>query len=138
MLPSPLPKRWSEYSRCWSNYLGRQPQLPQSSISVPKFDVFPGEEADTWAPYMDSGVDAARSQPSRLRTVALQIMSLCEISSDLLLYFYHPNNVEKPMGKQTELKKLSELHTRLEAWRKDLPKELEAREGQLPSALVMQ
>lgn len=65
-------------------------------------------------------------------------MLLCEISSDLLLYFYHPKNLEKPMGKQAELKKLSELHTRLEAWRKDLPKELEAREGQLPSALVMQ
>lgn len=128
----------SKVYRCWSNYLGRQPQLPPSSIAVPKFDVFPSEEADTWAPYVDSGVSQAHAQPSRLRTVALQITSLCEISSDLLLYFYHPNNIEKPMGKQTELKKLSKLHTRLEAWRKGLPKELEAREGQLPSALVMQ
>ena len=87
---------------------------------------------------MDSGVSQAHAQPSRLRTVALQITSLCEISSDLLLYFYHPNNLEKPMGKQSELKKLGELHTRLEAWKKDLPKELDAKEGQLPSALVMQ
>ena len=128
----------SKFYRCWSNYLGRQPQLPPSSIAVPKIDTFPGEEADTWAPYMDSGVSQAHAQPSRLRTVALQITSLCEISSDLLLYFYHPNNMEKPMGKQSELKKLSELHTRLEAWKKDLPKELDAKEGQLPSALVMQ
>ena len=118
--------------------MGRQPQLPQTSLAVPKFDVFPSEEADTWAPYTDSGVGEANGQASRLRTVALQIMSLCEISNDLLLYFYHPNNLEKPLGKQTELKKLSEMHTRLEAWRKDLPKELEAKDGQLPSALVMQ
>ena len=80
----------------------------------------------------------ARSQPSRTRAVALQISSLCEISSDLLLYFYHPTNMEKPMGKQAELKKLSELHTRLEAWRKNLPKEMDPKEGQLPSVLVMQ
>ena len=46
--------------------------------------------------------------------------------------------LEKPVGKQAELKKLSDLHTRLEAWRKNLPKEMEAKEGQLPSVLVMQ
>ena len=80
----------------------------------------------------------ANSQPSRTRAVALQISVLCEISGDLLLYFYHPTQLEKPISKQAELKKLSELHTRLEAWRKHLPKELEPREGQLPAVLVMQ
>lgn len=125
-------------NRCWSNYLGRQPQLPLSSISVPKFDVFPIEDADMWSPYLDSGMGQANSQPSRTRAVALQISVLCEISGDLLLYFYHPTQLEKPISKQAELKKLSELHTRLEAWRKHLPKELEPREGQLPAVLVMQ
>jgi ribosomal protein L13E len=124
--------------RCWSNYLGRQPQLLLSNIAVPKFDVFPMEDADTWSPYVDSGVGQAHSQPSRTRAVALQISQLCEISSDLLLYFYHPTHLEKPLGKQAELKKLGELHTRLEAWRKNLPKEMEPKEGQLPYVLVMQ
>lgn len=127
---------WSP--RCWSNYLGRQPQLPTSSISVPKFDVFPTEDADIWRPYTDSVIDQAHAQPSRTRAVALQISQLCEISSDLLSYFYHPHLLERPLGKQAGLKKLSELHTRLEAWRKALPKEFEPSEGQLPNVLVMQ
>jgi len=125
-------------ARCWSNYLGRQPQLPSSSMAVQKFDVFPVEDADLWTPWLDSGMGQAHSQPSRARAVALQISSLCEISSDLLLYFYHPTHLEKPLGKQAELKKLSELHTRLEAWRKNLPKEMEPKEGQLPAVLVLQ
>ena len=124
-------------SRCWSNYLGRPPQLPLSIITVPKFDVFPTEDAETWSHYTDSGIQP-NDQPSRTRAIALQILYLCEISSDLLLYFYHPANVEKPVGKQAELKRLSELHTRLEAWRKQLPKEMEAKDGQLPNVLVMQ
>ena len=124
--------------RCWSNYLGRQPQVPLSSVAVPKFDVFPGEDSESWSPYSDSGVGQAHSQAARTRTVALQISSLCEISGDLLQHFYHPTNLEKPLAKQAELRKLSELHTRLEAWRKNLPKELEPKEGQLPSVLVMQ
>lgn len=52
--------------------------------------------------------------------------------------FYHPSILEKPMGKQQELKKLTDLHTRLEAWKKALPQEMEAREGQLPQVLVVQ
>lgn len=124
--------------RCWSNYLGRQPQLPLSSMGVPKFDVFPDEEAEMWSPYMDSGRGEAHSQPSRTRAIALQISALCEISCDLLSFFYNPTRVEKPTSKQAELGKLSELHTRLEAWRKGLPKEMEPREGQLPNVLVMQ
>ncbi|KAL6719072.1 hypothetical protein ACLMJK_003307 [Lecanora helva] len=125
------------FDKCWSNYLGRQPQLTLPTIAVPKFDVFPMEDADTWSPYTDSGVGKANSQPSRTRAVALQTSQLCEISSDLLIYFYNPQQLEKPLGKQAELKKLSELHTRLEAWRKNLPKEMEPKEGQLPNVLVM-
>lgn len=125
-------------ARCWSNYLGRQPQLPLSSIAVPKFDVFPMEDADIWNPYTDSGVGQAHSQPSRTRAIALQISALCEISCDLLLYFYNPTHLEKPMSRQTELKRLGEIHTRLEDWRNNLPKEMEPREGQLPNVLVMQ
>lgn len=52
--------------------------------------------------------------------------------------FYNPSDMDKQKGKQVELKKLSELHQRLEAWRRDLPKELEPKEGGLPSMLVMQ
>lgn len=109
-----------------------------SSIAVPKFDVFPMEDADTWSPYGDSGISKVHAQPSRTRAVALQTSQLCEISSDLLVYFYHPHQLEKPPAKQAELKKLSELHRRLEAWRKKLPKEMEPKEGQLPNVLVMQ
>lgn len=45
--------------------------------------------------------------------------------------------MDKPQTKQVELKKLTDIHTRLEAWKRDLPSELEAKEGQLPSVLVM-
>lgn len=78
------------------------------------------------------------TQASRIRAVALQISKLCEISSDLLVFFYHPTELEKFQPKQSELKKLSDVHTRLEAWKNKLPKELVAKEGQLPQVLVMQ
>lgn len=126
------------FDKCWSNYLGRLPQLPVSNITVPKYDVFPNEDADIWSPYTDSGVTKVNSQASRTRAVSLQISALCEISSDLLIFFYHPQQLEKSMGKSAELKRLSELHTRLEAWRKELPKEFEPKEGQLPQVLLMQ
>ncbi|MCJ1387092.1 Nitrogen assimilation transcription factor nit-4 [Xylographa soralifera] len=126
------------FDKCWSNYLGRAPIFHLSNITSPKFDVFPMEDAEMWSPWTDSGLSQAHTQPSRTRAVALQISSLCEISSDLLSNFYNPTHVEKPLGKQAELKKLSEIHTRLEAWRKDLPKEMEPKEGQLPNILVMQ
>ena len=125
-------------TRCWSNYLGRLPQLPSSTVTVPKIDVFPTEDAAIWAPYSDAGRGQAHSQPSRTRAVALQISYLCEISSDLLIFFYDPTHLDKPVSRSTELKKLSELHRRLEAWKKNLPHELEAKEGALPSVLVMQ
>jgi len=126
------------FDKCWSNYLGRLPQLPVSNITAPKYDVFPDEDADIWSPYTDSGIGQLHSQASRTRTVALQLSNLCEISSDLLIFFYHPQHLEKSIGRAQELKKLSELQTRLEAWRRDLPKELEAKEGQLPNVLLMQ
>jgi hypothetical protein len=126
------------FDKCWSNYLGRLPQLPVSNITAPKFDVFPDEDADIWSPYAENGISQLHSQPSRTRTVALQISRLCEISNDLLLFFYHPHHLERSVGRSQELKKLSELQTRLEAWRKELPKELEAKEGQLPNVLLMQ
>lgn len=126
------------FDKCWSNYLGRLPQLPKNSYSVPKYDVFPTEEAEDWCPYTDSGFDQSQRQPSRTRTVGLQLSKLCEISSDLLLFFYHPNHIGRSNGKSVELKKLSELHRRLEDWRKELPKELEPKEGQLPPVILMQ
>jgi hypothetical protein len=126
------------FDKCWSNYLGRLPQLPVSNITVAKYDVFPDEDADIWSPYTDNGISQLHSQASRTRTVALQISSLCEISSDLLSFFYHPQHLEKFVGRSQELKKLSELQTRLEAWRRELPKELEPKEGQLPNVLLMQ
>lgn len=126
------------FFRCWSNYLGRQPQLSGAHITVPKFEVFPEEDAETWSPYSDTGPSHEHSQPSRTRAVFLQISLLCEISGDLLSSFYHPTPMGKPMGKQEELRRLTHLHTRLEAWRKNLPKEFEPRDGQLPPVLLMQ
>ena len=102
------------------------------------FEVFPEEEADTWSPYSDSGFSQAHAQPSRVRAVALQISALSAISSDLIKHFYGPLNVDKPVGKQGELKRLSEIHGRLEEWRRNLPKELEPKEGMLSSVIVMQ
>ncbi|UPX18840.1 Nitrogen assimilation transcription factor nit-4 [Ascochyta rabiei] len=125
------------FDKCWSNYLGRMPQLANNIITVPKFDVFPGEDAETWSAYTDSGISQAHSQPSRTRAVALQISKLCEISSDLMQFFYNPIDMDKAKGKQAELKKLSEIHMRLETWRRELPKELEPKEGGLPHMLVM-
>ena len=126
------------FDKCWSNYLGRQPQLQFSNVTTRKPDVFPFEESEVWSPYTDSGVVQAHAQPARTRTIALQISLLAQISSDLLISFYHPSQLEKPMSKQAELRKLSELHTRLEAWKNELPQELEPRDGQLPQVLLMQ
>lgn len=91
-----------------------------------------------WSPYSDAGFDASHAQPARTRLVALHISYLCEISSDLMTSFYNPIDMYKPVGKQAELKKLGEIHQRLELWRGNLPKELEARENVLPQILVMQ
>lgn len=126
------------FDKCWSNYLGRLPQLPKTSYNVSKFEVFPGEDGAMWAPFRDNGLDKSSEQPARTRAVALQLSTLCEISSDLLIFFYHPNHIGRSSGKAVELKKLSELHRRLEDWRKGLPRELEPREGQLPNVILMQ
>ncbi|KAJ5982298.1 transcriptional regulator family: Fungal Specific TF [Penicillium sp. IBT 35674x] len=130
---------WGCYlvDKCWSNYLGRQPQLSSSNTNVPKFDVLPQEETDMWSPYTDAGVGQEHTQPSRIRAVALQISKLCEINNDLLRYFYHPSDSEKSQSKQSKSKKLSEVHTRLETWKNELPREFEPKEGQLPQVLVM-
>ncbi|KAJ9493182.1 hypothetical protein VN97_g79 [Penicillium thymicola] len=130
---------WGCYliDKCWSNYLGRQPQLTSTNANVPKFDVLPQEEIELWSPYTDSGVGHEHTQPSRTRAVALQISKLCEISGDVLVFFYHPTELESSQPKHSELKKLSDVHTRLEAWKNKLPRELMAKEGQLPQVLVM-
>ncbi|KAK4231395.1 putative nitrogen assimilation transcription factor nit-4 [Podospora fimiseda] len=125
------------FDKCWSNYLGRLPQIPKSSYSVQKYDVFPDEDAEMWSPYTDSGFDQTSQQASRIRAASLQLSKLCEISSDLLLFFYHPNHIGRSSGKHVELKKLSELHRRLECWKKDLPVEFEPKDGQLPNVILM-
>ena len=126
------------HERCWSNYLGRLPQLPSTIVTVPKFDVFPDEDSEIWTAYTDSGHNQAHAQPGRIRAVSLQISALCEISNDLMNHFYNPIDIDKSKGKQLELKKLSDIHQRLETWRRSLPVELEPKEGGLPSMLVMQ
>lgn len=126
------------FDKCFSNYMGRTPQIPVNEITVPKYDVFPEEDANCWSPYTDNGIGQQHSQPSRTRAVALQISRLCELSSEILTFFYHPQNMERGVGRFQELKKLSEIQTRLENWRKDLPKEFEPKEGQLPNVLLMQ
>ena len=109
-----------------------------ANITTPKFDVFPEEDADLWSPWTDAGPNELHTQASRTRAIALQISTLCEISSDLLLTFYRPAQQQKPLTKPAEVKRLSDFHTRLEAWRKALPKEMEPRDGQLPNIIVMQ
>ncbi|KAL4968810.1 putative C6 transcription factor (NirA) [Aspergillus stella-maris] len=125
------------FDKCWSNYLGRQPQFTTANTSASNADILPNEESTLWSPYTDTGPSREYTQPSRTRAVAAEISKLCRISGDLVVYFYDLNPTEKPPSKQIELKKLSEIHTRLEAWKKNLPKELEPREGQLPQALLM-
>jgi hypothetical protein len=126
------------FDKAWSNYLGRIPLLSNNSFSVSKYEVFPDEDSEPWAPFPDTGVDHTLAQPSRIRAAALQMSKLCEISSDLLLFFYHPNHIGRSSGRAVELKKLSELHRRLEEWRRQLPIEFEPKEGQLPNVILMQ
>ncbi|KAK3294849.1 fungal-specific transcription factor domain-containing protein [Chaetomium fimeti] len=125
------------FDKCWSNYLGRLPQIPKNTYNVPKYDVFPDEDADLWSPYTESGFDQSSKQPSRTRAVGLHLSQLCEISSDLLLFFYHPNHIGRSTGRNIEVKKLSELHRRLEEWKKELPNEFEPKDGQLPHVILM-
>ena len=130
---------WALYlvDALFSNYMGRLPQLGTSVVTVPKAEVFPDEDSSQWSPYTDSGFTQAHAQPSRTRAVALQISKLCEISNDLIHCFYNPREMQNHRGKSAELKLLSSIHTRLETWRRDLPKEMEPREGGLSSILVM-
>jgi hypothetical protein len=107
-------------------------------ITVKRPDVFPSEESEMWSPYTDSGIVHANAQPARTRAVALQLSKLAEISSDLMTSFYNPQLLDKPLSRQAELKRLSDLHTRLEAWKQGLPAEMEAKEGQLPQVLLTQ
>lgn len=125
------------FDKCWSNYLGRLPQIPSSIVTAPKAEVFPDEDSANWSPYSDSGYTHAHAQPARTRAVALQITKLCEISNDLMKNFYNPSDLEKNRSKAAELKMLSDIHRRLETWRAELPKELEPREGGLSSVLTM-
>lgn len=125
--------------KCWSNYLGRLPIFERSTnVTVPKFEVFPMDDAADWCSYTESGFTQTNAQPSRVRAVALQVSALCDISSDLISRFYHPSVFEKPLGKQIEVKRLKEIHSRLEDWKRQLPKSLEPKEGILPSVIVMQ
>jgi len=55
-----------------------------------------------------------------------------------MTHFYNPIDIDKTKGKQAELKKLSDIHQRLETWRRELPVEMEPKEGGLPNMLVMQ
>ncbi|KAF4125258.1 Fungal trans [Geosmithia morbida] len=125
------------FDKCWSNYLGRLPLIPQNSFNVAKCEVFPDEDSEMWRPFPDGGFEDSLAQPARTRAVALQLSKLCEISGDLLIFFYHPNHLGRSSGKAVELRKLSELHRRLEDWRKELPRELEPKEGQLPNVILM-
>ncbi|PKK49493.1 hypothetical protein CI102_7083 [Trichoderma harzianum] len=125
------------FDKTWSNYLGRLPQLPRNSFTVSKIDVFPDEDAALWAPFTDKGFDESLAQPSRTRAVALHLSKLCEISNDILVFFYHPSHIKRASSKSLELKKLGELHQRLEEWRKNLPKEFEPKEGLLPNVILM-
>jgi hypothetical protein len=105
---------------------------------VAKFEVFPDEDAEPWQAWNDAGQSIIGLQPARTRAIALQLSKLCEISNDLILTFYRPTQLGKPLKKQAEVKLLNEFHNRLDAWQKDLPKEFEPCEGQRPNVLIMQ
>ncbi|KAF8448104.1 fungal-specific transcription factor domain-containing protein, partial [Kalaharituber pfeilii] len=139
------------FDKCWSNYMGRMPQLPSSIASVQKYMIMPFEDSAEWYPYTDVGKSLISAQPARTRVVALQILELCEISSDILIQFYNPNPPKKAanlaasslragtsggMGK-ADIRNLSNLWSRLEEWRKNLPRELEPQQGCLPQLLLM-
>ncbi|KAG8406964.1 Nitrogen assimilation transcription factor nit-4 [Metarhizium acridum] len=126
------------FDKCWSNYMGRLPQLVKTTCNVTKFDIDNDEDLSMWSPLSDKGLDKSFEQPSRTRSAALQLTGLCEISSDLMVFYYHPNHIRRSRGKSAELKKLSEIHQRLEHWRKVLPKEFEPADGQLPNVILMQ
>ncbi|KAG5997663.1 Nitrogen assimilation transcription factor nit-4 [Claviceps spartinae] len=126
------------FDTCWSNYLGRLPQLQKASCNISRFDACPEEDAAMWSPLTDTGFDVSFKRPSQTRSAALQLASLCEISSDLLVFFYHPNHIGRSRGKSVELKKLSEIHRRLEQWRNALPQNFEPTDGQLPNVILMQ
>ncbi|KAF3904144.1 hypothetical protein AA313_de0204706 [Arthrobotrys entomopaga] len=135
------------FDKCWSNYTGRLPQLPTSSATTPKYDVFPDEDAEIWTPYTDNGLTPELSQPGRTRAVNLYLIGLCEISNDILLGFYQPvrggTTKESKLGKgrgekDFEMKRLLELYNRLEEWNQKLPAEMVAKEGALMSVLLMQ
>lgn len=67
------------FDKCWSNYLGRLPQIPKNTFNVSKIDVFPSEDGATWSHLTDGGFDASSSQPARTRAAALELSKLCEI-----------------------------------------------------------
>jgi hypothetical protein len=92
-----------QFDKCWSSYLGRLPHFPVSNIAVPKYAIFRDDKVDIWSPYTDSGISELHSQPSRTRTVGLQISELCEISSDLLIFFYHPQHLKQSVKRSGEL-----------------------------------
>ncbi|KAG6031734.1 Nitrogen assimilation transcription factor nit-4 [Claviceps citrina] len=125
------------FDKCWSNYLGRLPQLPKASCNTSRPDICLEEDAATWSPLTDKGFDGSFQRPSRTRSAALQLASLCEISSDLLVFFYHPNHIGRSRSKSAELKQLSEIHQRLEQWRNALPQHFEPMDGQLPNVILM-
>ncbi|KAK6348795.1 hypothetical protein TWF730_009565 [Orbilia blumenaviensis] len=134
------------FDKCWSNYTGRLPQLPSSSTTTPKYDVFPDEDSEIWTPYTDCGLTPELSQPGRTRAVNSYLIGLCEISNDILLGFYQPvrggTTKESKLGKgrggkDAEMKKLLELYNRLEDWNQKLPAEMVAKEGALMSVLLM-
>ncbi|KAG6007909.1 Nitrogen assimilation transcription factor nit-4 [Claviceps maximensis] len=125
------------FDKCWSNYLGRLPQLPKTSCNISRFGICPEEDMAMWSPLTDTGFDASLERPSYIRSAALQLASLCEISSDLLVFFYHPNHIGRSRGKSAELKNLSEIHRRLEHWRKSLPQHFEPTDDQMPNVILM-
>ncbi|RPA81159.1 hypothetical protein BJ508DRAFT_414997 [Ascobolus immersus RN42] len=132
------------FDKCWSNYLGRMPQIPREIVTVPRYEVLPAEDAKSWSPYTDTGNGFGNSQPARTRAVGLQISELCEISGDILMAFYcqNPTLAVPTSHKETkkeakDLIKLQEIWLRLEKWKKDLPVELLPRDGSLPPVLLM-
>ena len=132
--------------------MGRMPQLPTSIASVPKYIVIPAEDSAQWYPYTDVGKSVISAQPARTRAIALQILELCEISSEILIQFYNPTPPRKFSGMinlaprkssipgamgGSEIRNLGVLWHRLEDWRKKLPRELEPQQGCLPPVLLM-
>ncbi|KAI5296621.1 hypothetical protein KEM52_005572 [Ascosphaera acerosa] len=132
---------WGCYlvDKYWSAYLGRQPQLTSTNLTVVMLSSnSEDEQCDPWSPYTDAGIIREElAQPPSTRTIAQFMVRSSEISDDLLTTFYHPALRDKVMSRQEQLRQFNRISKKLEGWRADLPREIQVGPSALPNVLLM-